>query len=980
MASNSSKQVGPLQDLFTDIQKIIEFMELKDLKAAEAAETSESKASAEMWLRANYKKDSYSTYKNYWTIAMFKQIDNNAKYNDIKVWMADPTRIPASYRDVLLEKGRQIFLDSYEEKNDYYRKLNGLPPIETPESEFIYLSDELREKLHAPNEPIHKLSSLIQNRYMSTEEYQKVLLDNPDKEYLKYLGLYKIDILTARNAKDFEIIRYPLDRSDINPHLINIFSSLYADYREYVMVTLYNKQFEDLYENYRNFMGVLILSFTLLQISNKGIEGINNKNFLDDSVLHTILSMYGIPNDLLLPNEIRRDLVININKLIQDKGTSNVYYDIVDILGYENINISKLLLIKDQNFDEENDYATSSENIKDPYFLQVDLKDQNIYDTITTGNAPLNDYKKITDSDSTWWDLPDTREILKNSKYNIADSKYITIEAVIPQIKYLFESIYFAKMIIDNRTYTDTFMIELPEIFGNESVSLYDIMIFIIAAMCMNNNLTGEFVTEEGLLKAAAGFNFDLNFVLFEEYLDNSDYVDKDKIRDFMKNLTLRTPADINRLYNEIMQPMREWLENKITSATIRKEYIEYENIYKALFTYDATKNSFLDEFQTPMEIIMEKYGISEEEILMYKCFYPRTMTGESIKYDEFRSSKFYPFLNNTNNIDWNIHIMYDTIDGIEDRGYLYFNDILNCDDVRLLTNPDGTRIFMDFEDDSIGWQINKQAVDRAIELIDKLDETDLKDAAFKFDTTVPNTKGKTFFRNTKLPASIRSGLYKNILKEKILMDCEGLANPPQTYQEFLYRKNEKLYNLLVGDNRFELDKQAWLNDVMKIILVVENELDLHLKYFEQSVLGTELFFKPLITLIKRFKSTFVNIAKTSLRYTFADKIDNGGNSNMLRLFDEVNFVIHFVILASNGYSSQLGLFDAMHSTRRHIYLNDRSEVLRMKGNEFDVNLRTTNMGSVRLVDEMKFFKNGKQIDPDGDKSKWFVGENNIGR
>ena len=68
-----------------------------------------------------------------------------------------------------------------------------------------------------------------------------------------------------------------------------------------------------------------------------------------------------------------------------------------------------------------------------------------------------------------------------------------------------------------------------------------------------------------------------------------------------------------------------------------------------------------------------------------------------------------------------------------------------------------------------------------------------------------------------------------------------------------------------MDNNRFIIDKESWLEDVMKIVLAVETELNLHMKYYEQSILGSELFFKPLTTLINHFKSTFIHIANILL-------------------------------------------------------------------------------------------------------------------
>jgi hypothetical protein len=317
----------------------------------------------------------------------------------------------------------------------------------------------------------------------------------------------------------------------------------------------------------------------------------------------------------------------------------------------------------------------------------------------------------------------------------------------------------------------------------------------------------------------------------------------------------------------------------------------------------------------------------------------------------------------------------------VDDRGYVYFYDILNSQDLRELTNADGTRVFMDYEDESIGWQINEQAVKKAIELIDNLDEEMLHNAYFQVSTPVIGSNGKSFDEEELLPASIRSGVFKNILKEKLLMDMQGLSVPPKTYLEYLYRKNDKLYNILTKDNRFDRDKEAWLNDILCILLAVETNLSIHMKYLEQAVVGSELFFKPLITLINRFKSTMVQLSKTSLKQVFSDKVDAGGNSNMFKLFDFIGFTIQFTMFANKEENGPFGLFDAEHLAKYNIILKDRSELYEtITGYGFAAETSTRRMGSINMVDEVKFFKNGKPLDPDGQYSSWYSGEPGTGR
>ena len=777
MSTSSIKQINPLQQVFADVKKILEFIEFKDKIRAQENETDESIKLAEIYLAAVIKDDTYLRYHNWWTKEMFQEIIPSARLQDIQYFMANPYSVPLAFQEELLIKGREKFLETFEEQNDYYRMLMGLPPYKEDKSNYIYLSEELQSQYQVENIPIHELSEIIQNNYMSTDEYKEVLENNPDKEYLKYLGIYKIDLYTARKAKDFEIIRYPQNRSDINPNLLKVFNQLYDSYREYVVVALYNEKLENVYTNYRTFMRLLIQIYVLLHINNRCIEAAIDYNYLDDTVLHTLLTMYGIDSSILLSKEDKRKIATHIRKLIQNKATNDIYYDLIDLLGYEDVTISKLLLMKGQDFENGKALDTNT-----PYFLKVDLKNDNLYKAIKDGNYTTYSYHDIIDKDPTWWDLPDVKELLNNSQYTISDSKYITIDATIHQMQYMLETIFFIRMILDNKYATNNFSIQIPELF-QESINIFDIIVFIIVATCMANGLSGEIlhsdfiygyyhndkfytsedyiqlckkstvkyyldipsnkvykydfltklfyevtnVVQQDELLAMSGFNFDLNVPDLLNYINNSQYIDKEKLLSFIQNLSMNDINDVSRIYNNIIIPLREWLEKKIVNAEDKDEYVEYENIYRALFTYDATKNSFYDYHEMPLEIIQQKYGLSDEELLSFKYFYPHnldnttvTTDNNGIIYDASGRYKF-PFLKYDNEIDWFVHPILSTPYGDDDRGFVYFYDILNTDDLRTLTNPDGTRVFMDYIDEEVGWEINHDVVNKVIELIESV-------------------------------------------------------------------------------------------------------------------------------------------------------------------------------------------------------------------------------------------------------------------
>lgn len=918
---DSNKQINPLQSLFSDIKKIIDITIFKDKKKADDNETSKSKAAANVWINAKLGNDTYATYTNWWTKSIFKKIDNSLTDEVIKYYMDNPYHIPIKYQDELQELGRQAYIDQYEELNLYYRALVGLPAI--GDTDYIYLSDELKNKFNVTKDiPVHKLSTYLQNRYIYTSEYQTQLINNPDKEYLKYLGNNKVDLFTARNANDFEIIKYPTDRTDINPNLLNKFASVYNDYREYVMAVLYNTQFEDLYVGYRDFMGFLIKVYTMLQIGNVALESINDKNYLDDSILYMVMSMYGIPDDILLTNEARRNLVSKILKLIREKGTSDVYYDLISILGYQDVTISKLLLMKGNYNNKELTY--------DHYFLKIDLKDELPYETMVSNNAQKYSYKEITDNDPTWYSEDnEVKKILSEREYSESESKYIVIDGLIHQMESMFETIYFNRLVLDNGENISNYMISIPELFTNQMVSIYDIILYLICMSCKLNHIDEtnskdlvwspfkDQVKDRSLLNIA-GFNFDLNMDILDSYLDKCEYVETKRVKQFLDNVNIDSPSDITRIYETVLVPLREWLEKKVSNADNHKEYIEYENLYRAIFTYDIRKANKL----IIPDDIRYMYNDKDEE------------TG-----------------------DYYSHAVYLNIESISDEPIpFYFYDLMNND---ILTMRSSVNMFYFIDFSSGEPEVNYSTIE------------DLKSKIRKFYRVDDNLVDED-----TLDEDLVDNEYGKYLLFKINFEINNfIGKYYDNYYRLLKIRKSGLYELL---NEFNVDKDKALNTINTIITTLEKSLNMHLRYYEQSILGNELYFKPLIALIKHFKSNMVDIAKTSTTYVFDDKMDIGGNSNMFKLFDELDHIVHKITVANSKYASEFGLYDTEHKAIHRIKMNDRKVKYKtITGYGFAAERHEFTQGSMHMMDKCLFLKNGQPIDDD---SGWIDSEYNDDR
>jgi hypothetical protein len=100
----------------------------------------------------------------------------------------------------------------------------------------------------------------------------------------------------------------------------------------------------------------------------------------------------------------------------------------------------------------------------------------------------------------------------------------------------------------------------------------------------------------------------------------------------------------------------------------------------------------------------------------------------------------------------------------------------------------------------------------------------------------------------------------------------------------------------------------------------------------------------------------------------------------MFKLFDEIKLIIHFVVMAKRGYNSQFGLYDTEHKATHRILMKDQPQIIKPTKNGYEVVNRKSCMGSIRMVDEAKFSKNGKPVDPSGHTSAWYSGEPGTGR
>src|SRR5699024_4420083 len=159
--------------------------------------------------------------------------------------------IPEGLRPTLLELAKQKFLDSYQEKNNYYRMLNGLPDLNV---EGIYLDTDdvakLNNEFFDSSKMIHEMTDDEINLWKATGVLDDGIEKHPSAEYLKHVGAAKIDPYTARHKPPFSILYMPTCES------MEVYRKFYERIeinRSFILRTIYSEAYRfnsDYYDNF----------------------------------------------------------------------------------------------------------------------------------------------------------------------------------------------------------------------------------------------------------------------------------------------------------------------------------------------------------------------------------------------------------------------------------------------------------------------------------------------------------------------------------------------------------------------------------------------------------------------------------------------------------------------------------------------------------------------------------------------------------
>lgn len=585
--------------IINEIKRIIKSTEIKYQREADKYETVESAKAADIYINAVYKADSMLSYPKLDRRALIRAgvVDTEL----LNKYLDDRYQVPQDLVPRVIEEQRKIILSSYIEKNNYYRTRIGLPPLdkEGNEIDVIVLTDDECNAISVPlASKIHQLSKVEEIELEAAAILEKYKTMYPNYKYLNYLAHNKLDLVAIRKARNFEIIYHVMNNSMENFNMT--FLSVYTECREYMMEVIYNRHTSFSFTYYEEFMALMIMMMTIQRMFTKLFEMGIERDFFDLDSIQGMFDTYRVPFLENMNFDSKRAIMKNFNKLLRHKSTDVVLYDILSLLGFNNMKVYELYLTKehilkddgtplflykdvalDPNHPDQLTRVLDVENMFTFYFHAVDKKDPNVLLAMTQ-SINTRSYEEITLPDSDWIEDANLREYLLNEEFNFVKTKYIDMNIMYKLTKMIFEATTLFKMITDKKKEMEVISLYLPKILGETRVPIFDAIVLAMALIAKMKSMKGNIIWEPSKVMAVMGYNFEADFnKIRQDILSNPHIVDK-SIVDFIPRMNIREPKDINTLFNNIKE-FEKYIVDKMNYTKTIEEYRAYHNIYRTL-------------------------------------------------------------------------------------------------------------------------------------------------------------------------------------------------------------------------------------------------------------------------------------------------------------------------------------------------------------------------------------------------------------
>ena len=497
--------------------------------------------------------------------------------------------IPENLRDQATKEQIDYLKTNYEEKNNYYRMLNGLPDID--DIDFVY--NTKYPEISSPDTPVHLLDSSQLYALEQKGYIEELKNENPEKKYLDFLTNKKIDIYTARQSNDYSILWI---QATEHPTLVVDFKETYDKCRAMCLAIYMNKSISDSNTEYAGFIGLTILFSTITQMHRMFLDADITREFYDEDSLRYVYDSYGVPFYPSIPMEYHKKIVKNMNILISHKGSTRVFYDIFDIFGFSNMKVFEFYMTKTHRFKNKKPVFIRDENGNYDYrkmfeikFSKVDI-DKDPKSEITNVKNDI-DYTELTKDDIYWIEDEDLLDTIYKEEYNWVESKYIGVQTTFNLMEIIYETSYYLKLILDNRK-----LLSKTSVFNNNinnNCTLFDLVIYASAIITRKYGYAGNIPSDLHEIGKVMGFNFKDDLIVIKNNIKENDYLKYDsQLLLYLDNLNVNSLDSVKNVYKR-MTDFKHYVTMKMAETDDKDVYWAYYELYNTMMYSEYIEGTF---------------------------------------------------------------------------------------------------------------------------------------------------------------------------------------------------------------------------------------------------------------------------------------------------------------------------------------------------------------------------------------------------
>ena len=524
--------------------------------------------------------------------------------DDKRLMARNNALIPLAARDLLHKLAVEKFLANYEESNNYYRKLNGLPDMNTAG---IILSSDLAAMIKTDDfdfgKYVHEMNGEEINILRVFGVLDELKERYPDQEYLNYLGERKINPYVARKLPNFSVLYLPSSEST---EVHNKFLECLERNRVFFLKTVYSDAYKYGSDYYDNFIIIMILLQSFADMISLAPEYIIRRELFDLRTIQYVFESQGCEFYPEIPLKYQKRLVRNLNRLIKYKSSDKNLVDIASLFGFDDIQLFKYYILRIPIMNEDGTYR--HDTVEDPKtgedipdyennfelkFLRVPI--DGIADEHIKDHSNFKDYDSVTLQDK-YWDGPYTHEHIKKlileKEFNMCITKYISVDSVYSLTELSFQLVYFINMVMYNGSIDNSKVtLQIPEISSTAEFSFIDTLICLYSLMYIYNGFEDDIFYDPIQVMAIKGFNFETDMAALATYVHEQGFtLEELGVSDF------QIPKNGILTWNQLIEvylknkDIHKHLIEQIKKANNKKMYDIYYTIYQSLM---VTKLNF---------------------------------------------------------------------------------------------------------------------------------------------------------------------------------------------------------------------------------------------------------------------------------------------------------------------------------------------------------------------------------------------------